>query len=46
MAIDRTDTSGAQWYELSEDGVRLLDWRRGEWRWEPLAHAPAPAPDR
>jgi competence protein ComEC len=32
-AIDRTDRDGAVWYELSAEGVRRLDWRRGEpWR--------------
>ena len=46
IAIDRTDLSGAQWYELSHDGVRLLDWRRGEWRRDPIVRARAPAPDR
>jgi competence protein ComEC len=46
VAIDRTDLSGAQWYELSEDGVRLLDWRRGEWHWDPVTRARRPAPDR
>ncbi len=28
--IDRTDRDGALWYELGPDGVRRLDWRRGE----------------
>ena len=37
--VMRTDLSGAQWFEVSESGARVLDWRHGEWgRRE---HAPA-----
>jgi competence protein ComEC len=27
--VRRTDLDGAIWYELSEEGVRVLDWRQG-----------------
>jgi hypothetical protein len=28
-SIERTDVSGARWYELSESGARLIDWAAG-----------------
>ena len=27
-ALDRTDREGALWYELDDDGMRRVDWRR------------------
>ena len=36
----RTDREGALWFELSEEGVRRIDWRAGE----PLSSAEARDP--
>lgn len=46
-AFDRTDRTGAVWYELSETrGVRLVDWRAGDPPLVPPVRVPAMRPGR
>ncbi|HTM58348.1 MAG TPA: DNA internalization-related competence protein ComEC/Rec2 [Candidatus Udaeobacter sp.] len=33
----RTDQKGALWFDLSTEGVRMIEWRRASWRREPAA---------
>jgi competence protein ComEC len=40
IPVARTDRSGALWFELSEDGVRAVDWRAGADREPAIAAAP------
>jgi competence protein ComEC len=46
--VMRTDLSGALWFEVSESGARVLDWRRGEWcdrrKYAPRMRPRAPSP--
>lgn len=43
-SIHRTDRDGALWFELSPEGVRQLDWRRGIAREAPLVRLRRPPP--
>jgi competence protein ComEC len=45
-AVHRTDRLGAVWIELSTDGARLIDWRRGPPSRDPPAGVVARSPSR